>query len=155
MLTVVAIAAVLPIVATAAAPEIAAAIHRGKWDSTSSHSSLLAKQVDVEWRAATNRPLRFIGGNDDLADGVAFYLPSRPIALENPRLKISPWRVDTQRLRRDGLAIVCHSHETRCIQDATESPNRNQPVAIEIVRVYRGVPGLPKRYAIIIQPPAP
>jgi len=85
------IAIVLPVVMVAVAPLIAAKIHRNGGTPAQMHSRLLADRVAHEWRRATDKPLRMIGGDSDLAYGVAFYLPGRPPAFPDFNRQLAPW----------------------------------------------------------------
>ena len=76
----VAAAIVFPVVMVAAAPLIAGAVHRGGGTPAAMHSRLLAERVAHEWRRVTDKPLKMVAGESDLAYGVAAYLPSRPSA---------------------------------------------------------------------------
>jgi hypothetical protein len=152
MLAVVAAAMVLPIIALIAAPAVAVAIHRVTGVQFA-YASLLATRVDLEWRRITDKPLRLIGGEASLADGVAFYLASRPTSLHDRNLKIAPWILDIERVRRAGFAIVCHLNDSLCLANAARRSNRTPPIEVEIVRVHRGIAGAPAKFAIVLQAP--
>ena len=150
-LVTIAAAIVLPVVMAAAAPLIAAAIHRTGGTPAAMHSRLLAERVAHEWRRVTSKPLRMIGGDGDLADGVAFYLPGRPSAFPDFNLKLAPW-VDVTRLPRDGMAIVCQASAPTCAPPAALNLSGTR-TEVDITRSHFGVPGAAGRYVITIVPP--
>jgi hypothetical protein len=117
--------------------------------------STLAKRVDQEWRLNSNKPLQIIGGNTDIAYGVAFYLPNRPLALVDQGLVVSPSPLILERLRRDGIAIVCSSDDKACLGNADLLASSVPPAHVEIARTFRGIVGKPASYTMILQPPAP
>lgn len=147
----VAIAVLFPLVMLAAAPAIGIVIHKNGVKPSSAHARLLAEKVQQVWRAGTDRPLRFVGGDTDLAYGVAFYLPSRPSAATS--MDASTASTDREaRIARDGIALVCPAERRDCLADiarqAARGPTR-QRVEVEIVRDHFGIPGAPARYVIV------
>lgn len=158
MLTVIAVAIVLPPVMVAAAPAIALAIHRGGGEQplepAAAHSSLLAGPILYEWQKVTGRPLRIVGGDAALAFGVAFYLPGRPSAFPSFRSDTVHWP-DQQRLRRDGVALVCAAKEPDCLGSVGGQGLAGKQTDITVARTFRGVTGASKTYSIVIVPPAP
>jgi len=106
MLATVAIAAVVPLLMVMAARVIAAHVSGENLKPSAAHASLLAKRIEREWRRVTYKPLNIVGGDQDLAFGVAFYLPSRPLALPAPDFDTTVRLVTPARLARDGMAIT-------------------------------------------------
>ena len=149
----VAAAVVFPVVMVAVAPLIAGVVHGGGAPSAM-HSRLLAQRVAHEWRRVTDRPLRMVAGESDLAYGVAAYLPSRPSAFPDFDRKLGPW-VDAARLRRDGVAIVCVAADAGCGLPATALGLSGTRTEADISRTYFGTQGRTGRYTIIIVPPQP
>jgi 4-amino-4-deoxy-L-arabinose transferase-like glycosyltransferase len=145
-------AVVLPVVMAAAAPLIAAAIHRTGGTPEAMHSRLLAERVAHEWRRVTDKPLRMIGGDSDLAYGVAFYLPGRPLTFPDFNRQLAPW-VDVTRLPGDGMAVVCQAADPTCARHAAALNLSGTRTEVEITRSHFGVPGAAGRYAITIVPP--
>jgi 4-amino-4-deoxy-L-arabinose transferase-like glycosyltransferase len=145
-------AVVLPVVMVAVAPLIAATIHRNGGTPAAMHSRLLAERVAHEWRRATDKPLRMVGGDGDLADGVAFYLPSQPSTFPGFNRQLAPW-VDVTRLVRDGMAIVCQAADPTCALPATALNLSGPRIEVDITRSHFGVPGRTVRYVITIVPP--
>jgi hypothetical protein len=163
ILAIVTIAVLLPFIVLAAAPVIAL--------TTNSHASLslpadygypLAQQMALEWRRTTNRPLRLVGGDLDLAYVSAFYLPDRPSAFAVSLSEPAPW-VDEARILRDGIVLICYLHwdEPHCLHSAvrkviddilTRSPATRR-IEIAIPGVPRGVRGQYPGFIIFIVPP--
>ena len=97
---IVALAVILPLVMVIAAPGIAIVTHRsGAVSATAAHGRLLAEQLEREWQLTTQRPLRIIGGDLDLAYVAAFYLAGRPSVFLVAEPQLSPW-VDLARVDR-------------------------------------------------------
>ena len=154
-LAIVAAAIVLPPLMVVAAPAIAIAFHRsGDGAPAARHSRLLAERVAHEWQRRTDRPLRVVGGDGDLAYGVAFYLPSRSTALPDFKLRDTPG-VDLARLRREGIAIVCLAVEPTCVLPAGALGLAGTSIEVEVTRSHFGVAGRPGRYVILIVRPQP
>ena len=145
-------AVVLPVVMVAVAPLIAATIHRNGGMPAALHSRLLAERVAHEWRRVTDKPLRMVGGDGDLADGVAFYLPGRPSAFPDFNRQLAPW-VDVTRLAHDGIAIVCQAADPTCALPAAALNLSGPRIEVDITRSHFGVPGATGRYVITIVPP--
>jgi 4-amino-4-deoxy-L-arabinose transferase-like glycosyltransferase len=154
VLAIVIAAMALPPLMVAAAPAIAIAIHRKDAPPVAIHSRLLAERVAHEWRLRTDRPLRVVGGDVDLAYGVAVYLPSRPLPYPEFNRKLAPW-VDPARLHRDGIAIVCRADDPTCPVAASAQGLTGPRVEVDITRSHFGTPGKTGRYLIVIVPPRP
>ena len=141
----------MPLLMMVVAPIIAfyIALHSGGDAPTTVHTELLAKRVAQEWRMRTEWPLRFVGGNSDLAYGVAFYSPNRPLAFPNFNQSTVPW-VNLALVRRDGIAVVCRVGDSACLAaHGFTGPN----IDVEITPTYFGVAGVPRRFTIIIVQP--
>ena len=157
---VVALAVAFPFIAVAIAPAIAFSIHRSGPAPDAAHSSLLAAPIEQLWRETTDRPLQLLAGFDDLSDGLAFYLPSHPLAphlLEGP---ISPTM--EQRIGRDGIVLLCPvrprlpASAASCFNAANSLAARfpaGKRTEVEVSRRYLGVDGAPARYLLFTIPP--
>ncbi len=154
VLVTVAVAAALPVVMTAAAPAISIAIHRGGVAPAAAHVRLLADRVAHEWRRATDRPLRLVGGNADLAYGAAFYLPDRPVAFPDFSRRTAP-SVTPARIAREGMAVVCFAADAACKSAAGAQGVSGRRTEVEVARSHFGTQGRPARYQITIVPPQP
>jgi 4-amino-4-deoxy-L-arabinose transferase-like glycosyltransferase len=152
LVRVVAFALLLPLSALALAPVVAWTAHRAGVAPPSAHASLLAPRIAAEWRQATDKPLRLVGGAADLAYGVAFYLPHAPSAYPDFSRVLAPWIYPAQ-IARDGIAVVCLASDAACLAGARAQGEPSRYVTVQLARRYLGMPGQPERYVILIIPP--
>src|SRR5262245_14675807 len=108
VLGIVSAAVLLPMVMIVAAPAVAIAIHRAGLSGAAAHGRLLADRMLEEWKHATDKPLRLIGGDLDLVNVTAFYLADRPLTFPVEHHQYA--KVDAALIARDGIALVCHMH---------------------------------------------
>ena len=102
----------------------------------------IAGSVTAAWRAATKRPLRYVGGNTWLAGLVAAGSADRPAMVADRDLAYSPW-VTPEDIARDGLLIVSFA------KDAPPAQPGMEPRSIGNVEIPWGGPRpLVIRYAI-------
>ncbi len=94
------------------------------------------------------QPLRFVGGDAGLANGVISYAAERPRALP----EMPP--PDAADLARSGQAIVCFADDAGCRSKAA-ARRGGRRVETETVRNFLRFPGKPQRYTIFIVPPRP
>ena len=111
----VAVAVALPLLALIAAPVIAVNVQRHGPPPASAQANLLASEVERLWRQTTPLPLRFVGGNAELADGVASYAVDRPRVLTGmpqPSVAMLARYRQSNRLLRRGYALPrpCAGH---------------------------------------------
>lgn len=166
-----ALAVAAPLVMLLAAPAVALAIHHARPQAPAVHGSLLAAEMERDWRQATPQPLRFVGC--DAADEVIAYAPGRPHPLPLrifqgdvadvvyadahnwPRHSpLDPTSSDPE-LVKSGMALVC-SDDIRWVQSAAAQAARNpasRRIDVDIARNFLGIPGQPRRYVIFIIPP--
>jgi hypothetical protein len=140
----------LPFVMLAASPGIAYLIARNEQPPLSAQFPLLAQQVETLWHQMTPAPLRFVGGDADLAYGVITYAPDRPRALTNLPAP------SAAELAQSGTVYVCFSEDKGCQSEAAKraaSVPGSQTVASDITRAVHGRLGKPQRYTIVIVPP--
>src|SRR5262249_49478071 len=126
--------------------------HGGGGSAAAMHSRLLAQRVAHEWRRVTDKPLRMVAGESDLAYGVAAYVPDRASAFPDFNRKLGPW-VDAARLKREGPVVVCHAADPTCGMPATALGLTGPRMQVEVARSYFGAPGPAGHYAIVIVPP--
>jgi len=146
------VAVAIPFILLAVAPVIAIYIQRSPSPPSATHSKLLAQRVQQEWRQVTNQPLKFIGGDADLAYGAAAYSPDKPLALPG----LPP--TDDAQLKRSGVVLVCYERDTVCVFNVTRHAAENtesRTVDAVIRRQFLGYLGRPRRYVIVIVPPQP
>jgi len=152
-----ALAIVLPIAMTLAAPVIALVIHRHDSPNDAARYQLVADDIGKLWRSASDRPLKIVGGNTNLANGVVFYLPDKPLAYEMMLPQWTPW-INQARIDREGIAMVCRQDEADCIgaaeRIAAGKPDTKQ-ADVAVARRYFGIEGATGRYRIFAVPPRP
>ena len=152
-----ALALAFPVAMTLAAPVIAIVIHREGVPNNAAHYRLVAAAIEKAWRAATDKPLRLVGSQTNLVNGVVFYLASQPSTLDIMGPQVTPW-ADEARVTREGIALVCAEADPFCMQmlnaRAARVPAARRSV-VEISRSYLGVADAPVRYVIVIVPPQP
>ncbi len=157
---IVTLAAVFPVVMVALGPAIAFALHRAGPQPGSTHSSVLAAPVERLWRETTAEPLRLFSGFDEFTDGVAFYLPSHPLAVHV--LDAAASQAVEARIGRDGIALLCPARSAdrprtgACVNAAIARARCSMPgaqVEVEVARRYLGIGGTPARYLIVTIPP--
>lgn len=144
------LAVAVPLVMLVASPAIAL-LTRDKARPAEAQARLLAQEVDRDWRLTTPLPLRFVGGEADLAYGVVTWSLDRPRALTG--MPAPP----AAELRQAGMAIVCFVGDAGCKKSAADlaggAPSR--VVESTIVRGFWGKLGPPQNYTIILVPPRP
>ncbi len=146
------IAVALPLVMLIASPVLAIMAQRKGPAPAAAHAELLARQIEREWNAVTPLPLRFIGGDEDIAFGVIVYAAGRPRAL--PGLPGPGEAV----LRQSGMVLVCFAEDAECKRKVSVRAERVQgsrTVASTIQRNFWRIPGKPQRYTIVVVPPRP
>ncbi len=78
----------------------------------------LAERVTAIWRAETNTPLRFAGGEARYANGISFYSSDHPSSLVDLTLGKALW-VTPEKLRKYGLLIACEHEDADCLGKAS------------------------------------
>ncbi len=150
----VALALVMPIGATLAAPLIAYTIHRKSDPGPGVYYAVTAKAVDRAWRAATTQPLRYVGGEWDLVYGAAFYLPAAT-AFPDFNRELAPW-IDEAAVARDGIALVCKAEDQSCVQRIRAYAANQTFFRVDEVTLanrFLGSDSVAKRFLIVIVPP--
>lgn len=115
----------------------------------------IAHAVEKEWRKTNNAKLTIVGSYANLVNGMSFYMQDRPSVLDVEGAGITPW-IAPERIRQEGIAIVCPIERESCIQ-AAETIARNWPSAKRVERAiarhYREAASRAKRFLIITVPP--
>jgi len=140
----------LPLAALIASPLVALAVHGQGPRPASAQARLLADEVERAWHAITPQPLRFVGGDTDIAYGVIAYARDRPRAL--PGLP----RPSALELSQSGEVLVCFAEDADCWHAAARSAAKVGPsrtLDVEVARAFLGMPGREQRYAITLVPP--
>ena len=141
-------AVALPLAMLIASPVIAIIAQRSGPPLATAQSNLLASEVERLWRETTPQPLRFVGGDAGLVNGVISYAADRPRALPG----MPP--PDAAELSASGQAVVCFAADANC-RAAGAALAGGRTVENEIVRNFMRFPGKPQRYTIFIVPPRP
>jgi 4-amino-4-deoxy-L-arabinose transferase-like glycosyltransferase len=152
---VVAVAVIFPVVATLAAPFVALQIHKRDVPSDGARYAPLAAEMNRLWHSAVGQPLKIIGGDTNLTNGLVFYLPDEPRADEIGSPGLTPWITPVQ-IERDGIAVACRIKDAGCNAAAEKlAAGHANATATEVAvaRVYFGIKGRTAQYRIYIVPP--
>lgn len=150
----VALAIAFPLLALLASPLVAWII--GLQRPAPVDYQALAAAAEQVWRNTTDRPLRLVAGDAELAFGSAFFMDSRPVAI--PSLWFQHGLGAAQdRVRRDGLLAICAPADAPCVALSEGLPN-----PLNVRRAIIQVPGgsrvkrvAPNPFVVIVAPPAP
>jgi len=143
-------AAAFPVVMLIASPVVAALAQRAGPQPASAQAALLSLEVERLWHQATPQPLRLVGGDADLAYGVATYAADRP----RPLTGLSP--LPASDISRSGLVWVCFADDAACRQEAVIREGAGgKRFETQVVRNFFRIPGKPQRYTIVVVPPRP
>ena len=140
-------AAALPLVMLIVSPVVAIMTQHAGPAPAATQGRLLAEEVERLWHQATPQPLRFVGGEADLAYGVTTYAVDQPRALTDMQ---QPTAVE---LAQNGFVLLCFTENAGCGHEATLQGVAANLAEIEIVRNFAGIAGKPQRYTIVIVAP--
>jgi hypothetical protein len=139
-------AAALPVAALIASPVVAILAQRAGPPPASAQARLLAAEIERSWHQATPQPLRFVGGDTEIANGVAAY------AADAPRVPGPP---QASELAHSGFVLVCFAEDSSCRDALLAYKGPKQVIESAITRNFLRVPGRPQGYTILIAPPQP
>jgi 4-amino-4-deoxy-L-arabinose transferase-like glycosyltransferase len=142
-------AVAVPLIMLVAAPLIAIQAHRSGAAPAAAHARLLTAQIEIAWHEATPLPLRFVGGDAEIAYDVAAAASDKPRALPD---MLPPRESD---VARAGMVLVCFAEDLGCVHNAQTRAPTGRRIDSEILRDYLGMPGKPQRYTILIVAPKP
>jgi hypothetical protein len=142
-------AVLLPLVMLIVSPAIAINVQRNGPPPATAQADLLAGEVERLWHQTMPMPLRFVGGDGGLADGIISYAVERPRALP----EMPP--PDASDLAHSGQVIVCFAADENCKNKASTRYPQARRVETEVVRNFLRFPGKPQRYTLFIVPPRP
>jgi hypothetical protein len=142
-------AVVLPVAMLIASPVIAVNVQRNGPPPSSAQADLLAGEIERLWYQTTPLPLRFVGGDGGVANGVISY------AVDRPRVLSDMPPPDAAELAHSGQVIVCFAEDANCKSNASAKYPEARRVETEIVRNFLRMPGKPQRYTLFIVPPRP
>lgn len=150
-----ALAIVFPLVMVAISPAIAIVIHRKVAPNYGNDYRLVAQAVESAWYRHTDKPVQIVASIGDLVNGIAFYFVDQPSTLDILNPTQTPW-IDGDRIRREGIAIVCPEAEPYCMRVisyylAYYRPNEAEDVVI--APRFFGSYDTAVRYKIVIIPP--
>ena len=139
----------VPLAMVLAAPAIAVMAQRSAPQPAAAQAQLLAAEIERVWHEITPLPLRFVGGDAEIAYAVVVASNERPRALSDmPQPSVAE-------LLKSGLVRVCFAPAKGCHTSVEQSswiePTRT--VVVEITRDFLRIPGRPQRYEISIVPP--
>jgi hypothetical protein len=140
-------AVAVPLAMLIAAPVIAVIVHRNGPPPAAAQGRLLAAQIEQNWHQSTPLPLRYVGGDAEIAYSIVAYAYDKPHALPGMPAP-SP-----AQLKQSGMALVCFAEDTNCVSRARAHNPDGGVMTTEIWRYYWGMPGKPQRYNIVIVPP--
>jgi len=148
------LAIVFPLLMVAASPVIAIVIHRQGVSNYATQYRLIAEAVEQAWRARTDKPLRIVGGNRAIVDGSNFFFKPPPATFTINDLPRTPW-VNEDRIKREGIAIVCPKAEIGCVTEMNDYAARYGGAVedVTLARRYFSTTEPPVTYQIAIIPP--
>jgi hypothetical protein len=147
-------AVMFPLLMITLSPFIALYIHREGAPNDQGDYRLIAQTVERIWREHTDQPLRIIGSTS-LANGIAFYFVNQPATFDIDLPHETPW-VDDDRIRKEGIAIVCAEIDPLCMRELQGFAAHFHAVADEhftVARRYFGTEEAPAKFEIAIIPP--
>jgi hypothetical protein len=118
---------------------------------------MLAADIEKHWNATIGKPLRFVGGDPQLAYGVSPYLPDQPLPYVYDR--VTP-TIERSEVDKHGIVLLCvETHAADCREDlkSFEADGRvnadTQIWTVSLARRFGGFTGPPKGYYIVSIPP--
>jgi len=154
VLRIASVVAVLTLLFVAASPIVAFVLLKKGVENNAAYARLLMEATEREWRASTAKPLKLIGGPFVLVSTAAFYGKDRPSTFAHFSKYLSPW-VDDERIRRDGIAILCEDMPL-CLQfmeDVAAPFGGGRRAEVTLARRWLGFASEPRRFVIMIVPP--
>jgi 4-amino-4-deoxy-L-arabinose transferase-like glycosyltransferase len=147
---VLAFAIVVPLAAIVASPVVAIVQQLNHLPSARPHYQQAAREIDRFWHEKTTAPIRYIGGDSEMANGVAFYLDSAA-----PYFAPQTESPNDPKVTRNGIALICPAWNEQCLA-AIDALMRRYGGAHEEVTEQRnllGIAGPPARFEIVVVPP--
>ena len=143
-------AAVFPIVMAIVSPVIAAKTGPAGPTPVAVEAPALAAKVEAIWNKTTSRPLRFIGGDSDIAYPVMAYAADRPRLLALGLA--APGQAE---LKRAGRVMLCHAGDRGCLARVAQATGSGTGGAVhtEITLHTDGETAPERTYVVIVIPP--
>ncbi len=107
------------LVILAVSPLVALGMELSKERVWTSPRKELAAYVSDMWHQRVGKPLRIVAGSKPYADSITFYSTDHPSLFIEFDYRISPW-ISAERVRAEGLAIVCLEADQRCLKEIDE-----------------------------------
>ena len=102
-----------------ASPLVAVGMEVSRKEVWTSPRKELAAYISDMWHQRFGTPLRIVAGSKPYADSIAFYSTDHPSLFIDFDFRASPW-ISAERLRTEGLAIVCLQVDQRCLAESDE-----------------------------------
>jgi hypothetical protein len=103
--------------------------------------------VAALWRGAFDLPLRYLSGDEVLGAAATFYSPDAPSYVDFGQLV-------PERLKRDGLMVICEAPAEDCIASATALVGEGRRETREFASHYLGRVGRMREFVFILYGPA-
>jgi 4-amino-4-deoxy-L-arabinose transferase-like glycosyltransferase len=144
------IAIALPLVMLLASPAIAILSRKDGPPSASMQGPQLAAEVERQWQTQATSPLRFVGGDGDVALAVVAFAKDRPRVLLHELPAPS-----AEYLRRSGMVLVCFSGDVPCLNAIKAKAGETASTIIQTSLFQKswGTVLPPRHYTIIMVPP--
>ena len=146
---VLAVALAVPLLAVLAAPLVALANHMTGATDRSARNSLVAAATMQAWRAASDRPLQWVGGDREQFEASGFYWP--------PGAKFLHFSPDAvRRIAGDGVVLICPAVDRSCTDRIgyMAQGHAARRSEVELSRHYLGIEGRRARYVLLVIPPS-
>lgn len=101
----------------AAAPFAGLKTLQGNIELAAEPRRAVAEELTQLWHDRIGTPLGVVAGTESYALGTTYYSPDHPSDFTGFATGYAPW-IDTDRLRRDGLAVICLSRDAWCMREA-------------------------------------
>ena len=138
-----------------ASPLVAYSLQFKEINHTNDPTARAAQVATAAWRARTGEPVRLVSGTEVYSLGLAFYSPDRPAEFTHFNFAHAPW-VTPERIRREGLLVVCGPGDERCASNAEAWANgKTERVAVELEVRHLGVLLAKRPIRIFVIPPVP
>ena len=138
-----------------ASPVIGYAILKRGVENDAAYARLLMHEAEAEWRAATGKPLKMIGGPFVLVSTAAFYGADKPSTFADFSPYLSPW-ASPERVARDGMVVMVANDSPwfDYTRDKLKSyPNARPVKEITLTRKWLWFDSAPRRFQITVVPP--
>ena len=143
-------AAVFPLIMLMVSPAIEVATRPPGPPPVARQAPRLAAAVEQIWHAVTPRPLRFVGGDSDIAYPVVSF------AADRPRLLASGLAPPSRAaLRRAGEVLLCYQGDRGCLNEASRSAGSDAGGVVRrnVVVSTGRAKGQARGYTVVVVPP--